>query len=65
MQLSENTTRSYRLIKLQAPPTYGCNASHRRPPSPTLTGATPADTGDNHPTVPCTGSETRGTSPLD
>ncbi|GMN63877.1 hypothetical protein TIFTF001_032950 [Ficus carica] len=35
------------------------------PPSPTLTRSTPAGTGDNHPTVPCIGSETRGTSPLD
>ncbi|GMN42948.1 hypothetical protein TIFTF001_012149 [Ficus carica] len=50
---------------LQAPPTFCCSTSHRHPPPPTLTGAAPAGTGDCHHTVPCSRSETRGTSPLD
>ncbi|GMN47897.1 hypothetical protein TIFTF001_017097 [Ficus carica] len=51
--------------QLQASPTYCCSTSRRHPPPPTLTGAAPAVASDGHPTVSCTGSETRGTSPLD
>ncbi|GMN61231.1 hypothetical protein TIFTF001_030314 [Ficus carica] len=58
------STRTYRLTRLQAPPTYYCSKSHRHPPPPTLTGFAPVGAGDSNPTVPCTGSGTRGASPL-
>ncbi|GMN35817.1 hypothetical protein TIFTF001_005543 [Ficus carica] len=58
-------TRSYRHTSVNGvPPTYCYNTSHRHPPPPTLTRAAPAGAGDGHLTVPCTGSETRGTRPL-